>query len=113
FFALVMVQVFVTETSGMWETNENQIVEDKYTHKGLYFSNQFYVELSNGETDSVFKKEFETLEKGDVFQPFFPSKSLKDLLLIFIGTGLGFLIFIFPAYFFATGIFRKTKIFQK
>lgn len=111
--ALVMIQVFVTQTSGVWKTNEDQIVEDKFTHKGLYFANQYFVKLSNGETNSVFKHDFNALEKGDAFQPFFQSLSWKDFWFIFFITGFFFISWIALAYFCALEIFRETKLFQK
>lgn len=111
--ALVMIQVFVTQTSGVWKTNEDQIVEDKFTHKGLYFANQYFVKLSNGETNNVFKHDFNALEKGDAFQPFFQSLSWKDFWFIFFITGFFFISWIALAYFCALEIFRETKLFQK
>lgn len=78
-----MVQVFFTQTSGVLETDEDKVVEDKFTSKGLYFAKHYYVELSNGETNSVFKHDFNALEKGDAFQPFFQSLSWKDFWLFF------------------------------
>jgi len=113
FLALVMVQVFFTETSGVWKTDEDQVVEDKFTHKGLYFANQYYVKLSNGETNSVFKHDFNASEKGDPFQPFFQSLSWKDFWLIFFITSFFFILWIALAYFCALEIFRDTKPFQK
>ena len=113
FLALVMVQIFFTETSGVWKSDGDQVVEDKYTRKGLYFSNQYYVKLSNGERNSVFKHDFNALEKGDTFQPFFQSLSWKDFWFLFFITGLLFILWLALAYFCALHIFQDTKPFQK
>lgn len=113
FLALVMIQIFFTQTSGVWKTDEDQVVEDKFMHKGLYFANQYYVTLSNGETNSVFKHDFNALEKGDSFQPFFQSLSWKDFWFLFFITSFFFIIWIALAYFCALEIFRDKRFFQK
>ena len=111
--AMTMVYIFITETSGIFEKSEAQKVEEKLMHKGLYFSKQYLVKLSNGETHSVFKRKFNTLEQGDSYQPFFQALSWKDFWSITFITSLLFILFISLAYFFALEIFRKTKLFQK
>jgi len=113
FLALVMVQIFFTETSGVWKSDGDQVVEDKFTRKGLYFSNQYYVKLSNGEKNSVFKHDFNALEKEDAFQPFFQSLSWKDFWFLFFITGFLFILWLALAYFCALHIFQDTKPFQK
>lgn len=110
--AMTMVYIFITETSGIFEKKDLHIVEEKYTHKGLYFSNQYLVKLSDGETHSVFKREFNRLEQGDSYQPFFQALSWKDFWMIFFGTGLVFILFTSLAYFFALDNFRKSVLFQ-
>lgn len=113
FLAFGMIVLFFTETSGMWGPSESQVVEDKFMHKGLYFSKQYYIELSNGETHSIFKRDFKELEEGDSFKPFFQSVSWKDFWLISFGVLLFFTLWICLAYFFAFLIFHKTSLFQK
>lgn len=112
-FAMIMVYVFFTETSGIFEKRDAQIVEEKFTHKGLYFSNQYLVKLSDGETHSVFKQKFNALGQGDTYQPFFQALSWKDFWMILFGTGVMFMLFISGAYFFALEIFQETRLFQK
>src|SRR5699024_12450034 len=97
----------VCELDGVYE------VDDKFTRKVLYFSNQYYVKLANGEKNSVFKHDFNALEKGDAFQSFFQSLSWKDFWLIFFVTSLFFIIWLALAYFCALQIFQNTKLFQK
>lgn len=111
--AVAMVYTFVTQISEIQETNGDRIVKDKYTHKGLYFANYYYVEFSNGKTHGVFKRDFETLEKGDIFQPLFDLLSWKDFWLILFGTGLVFCLCIFTAYICILDLFQRTKAFQK
>jgi len=85
FMAMIMVQIFVTQTAGIWEKSDDQTVEEKYTHNGLYFAKRYYVKLSNGDTNSVFKHDFKSLKEGDHFDSFFPSMTWKDFWLIFSG----------------------------
>lgn len=113
FMAVVGVYAFFTETSGMWQAREAHPVEDKFTHKGLYFEQRYFVELSNGDTHSVFKRDFNRLEKGDLYNPFFHALSWKDFTLIFTMLGTITILFLSMTYFFAFLIFRETKWFQK
>lgn len=108
--ALTMVYTFFTETSGMWEKSDLQIVESKFTHKGLYFSNRYVVQLENKETHSVFKYTFKKIEEGDSFQPFFQSVSWKDFWLILCGTSIVFIGFISLAYFLAVHTFPNMRL---
>src|SRR5699024_2348365 len=89
----IMVGVFFDQTSGVWEPSGTHIVEEKYAHKGLYFSQQYFVKLSNGGSHSVFKHDFNALEKGDIFRPVFKSLSWKDFWFITFMTGFGSLLF--------------------
>lgn len=114
FFAFGMIILFFTETSGIWEpTEKNQIVEEKFMHKGLYFAEDYYVTLSNGETHGVFKHTFRGLEEGDPFEPFFRTVSWKDFSLITFITIVLFISCLGFAYFFASLIFCKKRWFQK
>lgn len=108
-----MVFAFLTETSGMLQARETHEVEDKFTHKGLYFAQQYVVQLSNGDTHSVYKRDFDALEKGDAYHPFLNVLSLKDFLLICIISGAFMILWLSMAYFFAFLIFQETKLFQK
>ena len=113
YFAFGMAVLFFTETSGIWKPTENQIVEEKFMHKGLYFSKNYYVTLSNGETHGVFKHTFNALEKGDAFEPFFSAVSWKDFWLITFITVVIFISCLGFAYLFASLIFYKKNWFQK
>lgn len=112
-FAFIMVYTLFSETSGALKPIELGVVEEKYSHKGLYFAQSYYIKTSNGKSHSIFKHDFKTLEVGDSFQPFFNSLSWKDFWIIIFIAGTVSILFLSLAYFFAFLLFHQMKSFRK
>ncbi|MEW9678042.1 hypothetical protein ABRT01_18150, partial [Lentibacillus sp. L22] len=58
FLLLTVITVIASNIPKLFEENEVGLVEDAYTSKGLYFGPQYYVHLSNGNIQRIFKNDF-------------------------------------------------------
>src|SRR5699024_4841502 len=72
---------FLVEMPKLLKSNEEGIIEEKHTYKGFYFTQFYIVTLSHGTSHNVYKHQFNQLDEGDVYQPFFKIVSWKDFIL--------------------------------
>ncbi|WP_269409910.1 hypothetical protein [Lentibacillus daqui] len=112
FLLLTVITVIASNIPKLFEENEVGLVEDAYTSKGLYFGPQYYVHLSNGNIQRIFKNDFLSLEKGDTFKTFFNQISLKDFLLASMITMLFLCLLFALVYMFASEIFGQMRWFK-
>lgn len=109
--SLFMILGMSTEFPKLFEENEEKIVEETFTSKGLYFGLQYYALLSDGAEHRILKGDFLQLEAGDRFKMFFNQSSFKDFMLFTTVTVLMLWLWLAITYLFAANIFGRTRWF--
>lgn len=112
FISFMIILGLTTEIPKLFEGNEEKIVEETFTSKGLYFGLQYYAHLSDGEVHRILKRDFLSLEKGDTFKMFFNQSSFKDVFLFMTILMLMLCGFLALVYLFASNIFGQMRWFK-
>lgn len=106
---ITIVIGLLVEMPKLMESNEEGIIEEKHTYKGFYFTQFYIVTLSNGKSHNVYKHQFNQLEAGDVYQPFFKKASWKEFLLYTLGLGVFFLMMGWVVYVLVMDLLSEKK----
>lgn len=116
FFSIGLIFIIVTLTTEipkLFQENEEKVVNDLYTVKGMYLGPTYYVILSDDSEHRISQKDFVQLEVGDTYQTFFSNVSQQDLIVYSIVTLIALCAFAIGTYTFAYYVFGEMKWFNK
>src|SRR5690625_465592 len=113
-FGLIFAIVALTvEIPKLFENNEEKVIDELYTVKGMYYGPTYYVKFSDGNNHRVSKKDFVQLEEGDTYKVFFNNVSLRDFLIFALIGLVGLYILVLCTYIFAWEALVHKKWFNK
>lgn len=112
-FGLIFAIVALTvEIPKLFENNEEKVIDELYTVKGLYYGPTYYVKFSDGQDHRISEKDFVQLETGDTYKVFFNNISLRDFFVYALVALIFLFILVLGTYIFAQETLRHMKWFK-
>jgi len=112
-FGLIFAIVALTvEIPKLFENNEEKVIDELYTVKGLYYGPTYYVKFSDGQDHRTSEKDFVQLETGDTYKVFFNNISLRDFFVYALVALIFLFILVLGTYIFAQETLGHMKWFK-
>src|SRR5690625_1652512 len=112
-FGLIFAIVALTvEIPKLFENNEEKVIDELYTVKGLYYGPTYYVVFSDGQDHRISEKDFVQLEEGDTYKFFFNNITLRDFFVYALVALIFLFVLILSTYIFAQETLRHMKWFK-
>src|SRR5690625_2511689 len=112
-FVLILAIVALTvEIPKLFENNEEKVIDELYTVKGLYYGPTYYVVFSDGQDHRISEKDFVQLEEGDTYKVFFNNISLRDFFVYALVALIFLFVLILVTYIFVHETLGHMKWFK-